>query len=69
MSRKRAALEVEFLGLCRVRGPEWIESVIRPLGLAGAVITPRDIPVTVLFTIVRMFGQARLPAPGIAVVR
>jgi hypothetical protein len=68
MSYRRAALEAEFLRMCRSRGPEWIESVIRPLRLPGAAITVRDIPISGLSVIVRMFRPMRHPASGVRVV-
>lgn len=63
MRYKLAPLEVEFTRMCRARGSEWIESVIRPLGLSGAVITVRDIPFPALSLIVRMFHTARRSTP------
>jgi hypothetical protein len=68
MMIRRGRLEAEFLRLCLLRGPEWVESVIRPLRLSGAVVTPRDIPYAALTAIVTMFGRVRRPTPGIAVV-
>jgi hypothetical protein len=53
----RAALEAEFLRMCRVRGPQWIESVIRPLCLAGAAVTVQDIPTVALSAAVQTFGR------------
>jgi hypothetical protein len=55
----RAALEAEFLDLCRTRGPEWIESVIRPLLLSGDTVTVQDIPMVALAAIVRTFGRVK----------
>jgi hypothetical protein len=52
----RSRLEVEFLKLCCVRGPRWIESVIRPLRLRGEHITVRDIPTYALAAAVRLFA-------------
>ena len=64
MSRERAALEAEFMRLCRERGPAWIESVIRPLKLRGNSVTVRDIPEPALRSIARVFGHARRRLPG-----
>jgi hypothetical protein len=68
MSKRRAVLEAEFMRMCRVRGPEWIESVIRPLRLPGAVIQPKDIPLAALSVIVGMFGGVPRATSGTAVV-
>ncbi|HBK07413.1 MAG TPA: hypothetical protein DDZ81_16435 [Acetobacteraceae bacterium] len=68
MIRNRAALEAEFLKICRERGQEWIESVIRPLRLHGAVITPADVPLPALGAIVRLFGDVSHPARGVAAI-
>lgn len=68
MNNIRKNLEFEFLRLCRLRGPEWIESVIRPLGIHGSVITPRDIPLPALAAMVRQFSQAAQHTRGVAVV-
>jgi hypothetical protein len=62
MIDRRASLEGEFMQMCRLRGPEWIESVIRPLAIPGAVITVKDIPLPALSNIVLVFG------PGVAVL-
>ena len=59
MSRERASMEAVFLRLCRERGPEWVESVVRPLRLAGDAISAKDIPLNALATIVRVFGPVR----------
>jgi len=53
----RAALERKFLALCRARGPDWIESVLRPLRLPGTRIAVRDIPTEALHAAVRVFGR------------
>jgi hypothetical protein len=55
--KPRAALERKFLALCRVRGPHWIESVLRPLRLPGPSITVRDIPITALRAAVQVFDR------------
>ena len=55
--QNRARLEAEFMRICRVRGPQWIESVIRPLRLAGARITVQDIPTHALAAAVCLFGR------------
>jgi hypothetical protein len=68
MNNKRAALEAEFLRICRVRGPEWIASVIRPLGLRGVMITAQDIPLPALSKIVRTFGRVRNRSIGVVVI-
>jgi hypothetical protein len=60
----RAALEAEFLHLCRTRGAEWIESVIRPLVLPGDTITVREISTAALSAIVRSFGRVKSLTPG-----
>jgi hypothetical protein len=60
--RQRAALERTFLRLCRARGPDWIESVIRPLRLPGGAISVGDIPMDALEAVVRVFGRRWLPA-------
>ena len=65
MTITRATLEAEFLHICRMRGPEWVESVIRPLRLQGVLITAGDIPLRALRSIVRCFGRIRHPAPGV----
>ena len=52
----RAALERKFLNLCRARGPDWIESVLRPLRLPGARVSVREIPIDALQAAVRVFG-------------
>jgi hypothetical protein len=52
-----AALERAFMKLCRERGPDWIESVLRPLRLPGHRITVRDIPVAALVAAVEVFGN------------
>lgn len=51
--------------ICRMRGPLWIESVIRPLRLPGAVITVHDIPLPALAALVDLFDSAKEPAHGI----
>lgn len=61
----RAVLEAEFMRICRMRGPLWIESVIRPLRLPGAVITVHDIPLPALAALVDLFDSAKEPAHGI----
>jgi hypothetical protein len=53
----RTALELKFLKLCRTRGPEWIESVLRPLRLPGDLVSVRDIPIDALQAAVRVFGR------------
>jgi hypothetical protein len=53
----RAALERAFLKLCRTRGPDWIESVLRPLRLPGACVSVRDIPIGALQAAVQVFGR------------
>jgi hypothetical protein len=58
--RYRGALERKFMNLCRARGPDWIESVLRPLRLPGGCITVRDIPVAALRAAVRVFGRPSL---------
>ena len=68
MNYKRAQLELEFMQTCRARGPEWIESVIRPLRLPGGVVKAQDIPLTQLEIIVRLFGRVPRPTRGITVV-
>jgi hypothetical protein len=55
--RPRAALERKFLALCRVHGPRWIESVLRPLRLPGPSITVRDIPIKALRAAVQVFDR------------
>jgi hypothetical protein len=55
--KRRAALERKFLALCRMRGPSWIESVLRPLQLPGATISVRDIPTRALRAAVHVFGR------------
>jgi hypothetical protein len=60
MSRQdRADLEADFLRLCRLRGPRWIESIVRPLGLPGKRITVRDVPSAALSAAVGVFGKDR----------
>ena len=66
VNNNRAALEAEFMHLCRMRGPQWIESVIRPLVLPGAVIVVEDIPLPALFAIVRMFRRVGRRTTGTA---
>jgi hypothetical protein len=68
MNNSRASLEAEFMYMCRVRGPEWIESVIRPLLIPGAVITVADIPRPALAAIVRLFGRVKDPSFGVVVL-
>jgi hypothetical protein len=53
----RARLEDDFLQLCRVRGPRWIESIIRPLRLPGERITVQQIPLRALAAAVDLFGR------------
>ena len=55
----RAKLEAEFLRICRLRGPGWIESIIRPLGLPGDLITVRDLPHAALAAAVGVFGRQK----------
>ena len=55
--RQRAALERKFLALCRMHGPRWIESVLRPLRLPGTTISVRDIPTRALRAAVQVFGR------------
>jgi hypothetical protein len=64
LRQDRAALEAEFLHLCRARGPEWIESVIRPLLLPGKTITVQEVPTFALAAIVRTFGRVKALTPG-----
>ena len=54
--------------ICRMRGPDWIASVIRPLGLRGVLITTQDIPLPALSKIVRTFGRVRNRSTGIVVI-
>lgn len=68
MIRNRALLEAEFLRLCRERGQEWIESVIRPLRLRGVLVTPADLPFGALAAIVGTFGDVRYPTRGVAAI-
>jgi hypothetical protein len=60
----RAALEAEFLHLCHIRGPRWIESVIRPLALPGHSLTVQEIPTVALTAVVQTFGRAKSLTPG-----
>jgi hypothetical protein len=53
----RAALERAFMKLCRERGPDWIESVLRPLCLPGRRVSVHDIPVAALVAAVEVFGS------------
>jgi hypothetical protein len=53
----RTALERAFMVLCRERGPDWIESVLRPLRLPGRRITVRDIPFAALVAAIEVFGR------------
>ena len=57
MTARRALLEAEFMRLCVVHGPAWIESVVRPLRLPGVRIAVRDIPESALRSIVGVFGR------------
>lgn len=66
MSHDRTVLEAEFYRLCRLRGPRWIESVIRPLDLPRRNVTVRDIPDVALRGIVRVFGNVHQPRRGVA---
>ena len=67
MSDNRAVLETEFMRICRMRGPAWVESVIRPLQLPSTRVTVRDIPHNALAAAVRLFGCAQQPARGVSV--
>jgi hypothetical protein len=53
----RTALERAFMVLCRERGPDWIESVLRPLRLPGGRITVRDIPFAALVAAIEVFSR------------
>jgi hypothetical protein len=64
----RTQLELEFMLMCRERGPDWIASVIRPLRLKNDFVTVKDIPANALRKIVHLFGSVRNPVPGIAVL-
>ncbi len=64
MRQNRAALEARFMNLCRKHGPDWIESVIRPLRLPGTIISVQDIPVAALSAAVHAFGRVKLPIFG-----
>ena len=68
MQPTRLQLEVEFLRICRTRGPRWIESVIRPLRLQNKHAAVQDIPSNALRRIVDMFGRAPDSPGGIPVV-
>jgi hypothetical protein len=57
ITMNRVVLERKFLNLCRARGPDWIESVLRPLRLPGARVSVRDIPLDALQAAVRVFGR------------
>jgi len=65
MIRSRRILEAEFQRIWRLRGPGWIETVIRPLQLPGQYVTVRDIPDGALRSIVQLFGTVRQHEPGI----
>jgi hypothetical protein len=56
----RIPLERRFLELCRRHGPQWIESVLRPLRLPGTAITVHDIPMPALRAAVRVFSRPLL---------
>jgi hypothetical protein len=59
MNKARATLEAEFLEICRERGADWVESVIRPLQLPGQRVSVQDIPTAALSAAVGSFGRAR----------
>jgi hypothetical protein len=54
-------LRDDFMRMCRVRGPQWVASVIRPLRINNDQITVQDVPVSALRTIIRVFGPLRRP--------
>jgi hypothetical protein len=60
----RAQLEADFLRLCRLHGLQWIESIIRPLGLPGKLITVRDIPCAALLAVAGVFGREKRRVPA-----
>jgi hypothetical protein len=59
MRQNRAALEAGFMKLCHRHGPDWIESVIRPLRLPGTFISVKDIPIAALSAAVQVFGRVK----------
>lgn len=67
MNGYRADLESAFLRICRERGPEWIESVIRPLRLSGPHVSVRNIPLNALIAIVGQFCNERRPVHRVPV--
>jgi hypothetical protein len=64
MRQNRASLEAAFMRLCQKHGPNWIESIIRPLRLPGAFISVKDIPITALSAVVGVFGGVKSPTAG-----
>jgi hypothetical protein len=52
-------LHNDFMRLCQARGPQWVESVIRPLRIKSDMITVQDVPEHALRAIVRVFGPLR----------
>ena len=58
MRQNRASLEAAFMRLCQKHGPNWIESIIRPLRLPGAFISVKDIPITALSAVGRTYLSA-----------
>jgi hypothetical protein len=62
MRQSRASLEAAFMLLCRKHGPDWIESIIRPLRLPGKFVSVKDIPIAALSAAVDVFGGVKSPA-------
>jgi hypothetical protein len=56
---KDKKLRNDFIRICQTRGPQWVESVIRPLRLKNNMITVDDIPEHALRAIVGVFGPLR----------
>ena len=62
MRQRRASLEAAFMRLCHKHGPDWIESIIRPLRLPGTFVSVKDIPIAALSAAVGVFGGVKSPA-------
>jgi hypothetical protein len=57
-------LQRDFMRMCRARGPQWVESVMRPLRLQNEGVNVHTIPPTALRAIVSVFGPLRRPPAG-----
>jgi hypothetical protein len=62
---ERRSLELAFLRMCRDRGPDWAEAILRPLKITGDEVNVKSIPTVALRAAYLSFNTSYKPTPGI----